>query len=145
MNRKNLVLAGALAAIGIVALGSIGFAAAQTGDGSQDSGMHGTMSGDGQMGSHTGMAGMAGDMSMNGTDHMAGDCGGQQSQMHETVAASLGITVAELDAQLASGKTIADIAKEKGIDLTTVQAAMQEAHSAGHGAGMMHSSMSGTS
>jgi hypothetical protein len=142
MNRKNLVLAGALGTIGALGLASIGFAAAQTGDNPDGSGMHGTMSGAGQMGNH---AAMAGDMPMDEMGDMAsGDCSGQQSQMHEAVASALGMTVAELDSQLASGKTIADIARDKGVDLATVHAAMQGLHSAGHGSGMMHSGMSAT-
>jgi hypothetical protein len=69
-----------------------------------------------------------GDMSGHGTE--------QQAKMHEAAAKALGITVAELDAQLASGKTIADIAAAKGIDLATLHSAMKGVHPDGDCAGM---------
>jgi hypothetical protein len=48
------------------------------------------------------------------------------------MAAALGMTVEELQAQLAAGKTVAAIAQERGVDLTAVHAAMQaEYHAAG--------------
>jgi hypothetical protein len=134
MNTKKVVLAGALAAVAILALGTIGFAAAQTRSGPDGSSMHGTM------GNHDQMSGHAG-MNCDAMDEMSAAGTGHHAQMHEAVAKALGITVAELDAQLASGNTVADIAKEKGIDLDTLHAAMQEAHPAGHGAGMNHAGM----
>ena len=133
MNTRKLVLGGAMASVGILALGSIGFAVAQTGGTPGGSDTHGTMTGQGQMGDH---AGMTGHQSMGATGDMPGHGTEQQAQMHEVAATALGITVAELDAQLKAGKTIADIAKEKGIDLATLRAAMQGAHPGGHGAGM---------
>jgi hypothetical protein len=91
------------------------------------------MAGHGHMGDHTGMTGHE---SMGGMDEMPGHNTEQQTAMHEAAAKALGITVAELDAQLASGKTIADIAAAKGIDLATVHTAMQGADADGHCAGM---------
>jgi hypothetical protein len=79
----------------------------------------------GQMGRHSGMSGMPG----HSTERHA--------QMHEAAAKALGVTGAELDTQLQSGKSVAAIAAEKGIDLATLQASMEGAHPAGHGASMM--------
>lgn len=141
MNTRKLAVAGTLAAIGIIALGTFGFAYAQTGGGDAGAGMHGTMPATGQMGDH---AAMAGHGSMSQMGGMAGDCSGPQSQMHEAAAEALGITVADLESQMASGKTIADIAADRGVALETVHEAMHEAGAAGHGHGMMHSGTPGT-
>ena len=140
MNARKLILGGAVMAVGILAFGSIGFAVAQTSDTPNGQGAHGTMAGHGQMGDH---ADMAGHGSMGEMDDMPGHATGQQAAMHEAAAKALGITVTELDSQLASGKTIADIAAAKGIDLATLQAAMQAAHPEGHGTGMGVSGMNG--
>lgn len=120
MRMKKLVLGGAIAAIGLFALASVGLAVAQTGGGATPTPTE-TPSGPG--------------------GHMGGDHGsimGQMDQVHqqmqEVVAKALGLTVDELNAQLDAGKTISDIAKEKGIDMATVTAAIQAAHPAG---GMM--------
>jgi hypothetical protein len=127
MNTRKVVLAGALAATAILTLSTIGFAAAQTGGGSDGSSMHGASGMSGQMSGHAGM----------GCESMDGMTGAGAGQMHEALATALGITVDELNAQLASGKTVADIASEKGIDLETLHTAMQEAH----GASMNHAGM----
>lgn len=132
MNGKKLVISAAAA--GVFALGSIGFAAAQAADGTPagTGARHGTMTGAGPMG---------------GADHAArhaatGAAGVQDCDQHDTrhaaAAAALGITVAELDAALDSGKTMADIATEKGVDLDTIRTAMQGSRPANGGAGMGH-------
>jgi len=48
----------------------------------------------------------------------------------DAVAKALGMTSADLSAELKSGKTLSAIATEKGVDLQTVQAAIQAAHNA---------------
>jgi len=48
----------------------------------------------------------------------------------EAAAEALGMTVDELKTQLWGGKTLADLAEEKGIDLADVQAAVQAAQEA---------------
>jgi hypothetical protein len=141
MNTRKLAVAGTLAAIGIIALGTFGFAYAQTGGSDGDGGMRGTTPGAGPMGDH---AAMAGHISMSQMSDMAGDCSGQQAQMHEAAAEALGITVADLESQIASGKTIADISADRGVALETVHEAMHEAGAAGHGHEMMHSETPGT-
>lgn len=130
MNTRKVVLAGTLAGVAILTLSTVGFAAAQSGGGTDGSETHGAMADHEQMSGH-------GDMDCDSMDGMEG--------AHGAVAAALGLTVAELDAELASGKTVADIATENGIDLETLHATMQETHGAGHGAGMNHAGMmSGT-
>lgn len=47
--------------------------------------------------------------------------------MHETIAEALGLSVEELDAALAEGQTMWQIAQAQGVDLAEVQATMQAA------------------
>ena len=125
MKTRNLVLAGAVAAVGLLGFATVGLAFAQTGDGPtpaatvSPTGPHGHMGNNGSMNDHMGQMGQAHD------------------QMHDTVAKALGITVDELNAQLNAGKTVPDIAREKGVDMAAVTAAMQAAHPDGYGPGMM--------
>lgn len=135
MNTKKLVF-GAAAAAGLLALGSLSFAAAQSADGPpRGPESHGPMTGHEQMGNHAQMA-EHGPMSGQGSE--------QHTQMHADAAAALGVTVDELDALFESGKTISDIAAEKGVDLDTFRTTMQASHATGHGAGMTHGAMNGT-
>jgi hypothetical protein len=53
-----------------------------------------------------------------------------QDAMHAAIAEALGISVEELDAALAEGKTLYILAQELGVDFADVQAAMQAAHEA---------------
>jgi len=52
------------------------------------------------------------------------------SQMQSAVANALGMTPDDLNAQLRAGKTIAQIAQSKNIDLTKLHDAVQAAHKA---------------
>lgn len=61
----------------------------------------------------------------------------RHDQMHAAAAQALGISVDELEAQLAAGKTVATIAAERGIDLATVQDAMRAQRPGPGGAGRM--------
>ena len=132
MNTRKLVIGTVGAAV--LALGGIGFAAAQTADDPPGNGpQQGTVDGRGPM---RGNGDMIRQQAMDGTGIACNDTD-QQTQMHEAAATALCITVDELNAELAAGKTVADIAAEKGIDFATVRAAMQEARPAGHGPGAM--------
>lgn len=53
-----------------------------------------------------------------------------RSQMQGAVAKALGMTLDELNAQLRAGKTIAQIAQDKKIDLTKLHDDVQAAHKA---------------
>ena len=129
MNVRRLILAGALAGTAILTLSTIGFAAAQTrGPGSP--GVHAAMANIGQM---TASA----DMNCAAMDGMGTAGTKLHEQMQAAAASALGMTVSELDSRLASGKTMAEIAAEKGVALGTLQAAMQKAH----GTGMNHAGM----
>jgi hypothetical protein len=81
--------------------------------------------------------GGAGAMGSQGPSATGGQAGVYHDQMHEAAAKALGITVSDLQTQLDAGKTVAQIAQERGVDLTTVQAAMKDAHPGGMGAGGM--------
>src|SRR5665647_1326887 len=118
MRTRNMFLGGAIAAIGLLGFATAGLAVAQTGGDATPApaGHHGNMG-----------------------DHgaMMGQMGQAHEPMHEAVAKALGLTVDDLNAQIAAGKTVPDIAREKGIDMATVTAAMQAAHPDGYGPGMM--------
>lgn len=51
-------------------------------------------------------------------------------ELHAATAEALGLTVAELDAELAAGKTLVEIAAERGVDIDTVLEARREARAA---------------
>lgn len=55
----------------------------------------------------------------------------QQGALHEAVAQALGISTDELTAAHAAGKTVVQLASERGIELNTVTAAVLEAHKQG--------------
>ncbi|MFN8633075.1 MAG: hypothetical protein U0893_04410 [Chloroflexota bacterium] len=54
--------------------------------------------------------------------------GGAGGTMHAAIAAALGMSTDELFAALRSGKTVAQIAQEKGVDFETVVKAALDAH-----------------
>jgi hypothetical protein len=58
----------------------------------------------------------------------AGPAAGLQDTTHGAIAATLGLSAEELFTALRSGKTIAQLAQEKGVDLETVVTAALEAH-----------------
>ena len=57
-----------------------------------------------------------------------GPAAGQPGVAHEAIAAALGMTSDELFAAQRGGKTVADLAQEKGVDLETVVTAAVGAH-----------------
>ena len=63
------------------------------------------------------------------------------AQGEATLAKALGLTVEQLQAQLKAGKTVDDLAKEKGINLNALHTTM---HSTMHGAGAPGAMMGGT-
>ncbi|MGE0600679.1 MAG: hypothetical protein AB7J35_05075 [Dehalococcoidia bacterium] len=114
--KKKLALSGAATVIGLLGLASVGLAVAQSGDDGSTTPAPGVHAGPGAM---------------------SGVTGEGHEEMQDALAKALGISVDELTAELASGKTVADIAAEKGIDLAALRGTMQEAHpGGGHGAGM---------
>ncbi len=58
------------------------------------------------------------------TDHPRADCGPGFGASLDAAASALGITTDELATELRAGKTIADVAGEKGVDVQTVIDAM---------------------
>ena len=55
----------------------------------------------------------------------------QQGALHDAVAQALGISTDELNAAHAAGKTVAQLASERGIDLDTVTAVALQTHQQG--------------
>lgn len=54
--------------------------------------------------------------------------GAGPGSMHQAIASALGMSTDELFAELRSGKTVAQIAQEKGVDLDTVIEEAEKAH-----------------
>jgi hypothetical protein len=67
--------------------------------------------------------------------HADGETRPDHDQMQAAIAGALGITVEELEAERAAGKTVATIAQERGVSLDVVRAAMQGGHQAAGMAG----------
>ena len=130
MNVRRLILAGALAAAAILTLSTIGFAAAQTRSGPGSPSVHAAMA-------NTGQLTASADMNCAAMDGMGAAGTKLHDQMQAAAASALGMTVSELDSRLASGKTMAEVAAEKGVAPGTLHAAMQKAH----GTGMNHAGM----
>lgn len=84
-----------------------------------------------------GIAGHIGHMGGGPGTAQGTETGPYHDQMQAAAATALGITVDDLNTQLTAGKTIAQIAQERGIDFAKVQAAMQAARPAGTGRGLM--------
>lgn len=124
MNAKKLGLSAAVAAVGLLALGTAGLAVADDGDAPGSPGWAMPMAHHGQM--------------RGGPDGARTGTGEQHDEMQAAIAKALGITVADLNAQIDAGRTVPEIASDKGVDMTTVTAAMQAARPAGRGGpGMM--------
>ena len=129
MNSKRLLIALTVGAIGVTSIAGAGIALAD--DGTPGPGP--------QVGFMRGGHGPAeGRGPANTTEP-----GVRQDQMHQAAATALGISVDELEAQLAEGKTVARIATERGVDLATVQAAMRDERPAGAHAGRMAGNRAG--
>ena len=57
--------------------------------------------------------------------------GGMHTLVWEAVANALGITTDELNAELTNGKSLADLAEEKGLDRAALVTELESAHEAG--------------
>ena len=62
-------------------------------------------------------------MTMSGS-MASGEMSATQTQMQATVAKALGITADELQSQLKAGRTVPQIAKERGVDLSRLRDAV---------------------
>lgn len=73
--------------------------------------------------------------------HVRGQMGPYHDAMQAALAGALGMTVDDLQAELAAGKTVPQIAQERGVDLAKIREVMQAQHAAmggpGHGPGFM--------
>lgn len=118
---KKLLWIGLIAVVALLALGATGYAYAQ-GEQPTPPAPYGQGYGPGMMG----RGGMMGRWYQGGT--------GQYGPMHEymvsAMAAALGMTDEELDAELASGKTMWQVAEAKGLSLEEFQKLMLDARQA---------------
>lgn len=137
MGRTRILgLAGAGLIAGALVLGSAGFVAAQTPPNPGAAGPGGR--GPALLQEHGGRGPMAGrHAEQPGTE--------QHAQMQAAVAQALGLTVEQLQAELAAGKTVPQIAQERGVDLAKVHEAARAAHQADgqHGRGQGHRGAAG--
>lgn len=110
MKKRVLTLIGAGVTAGALAIGAAGLVAAQ---------------GPGP-GPGTG-PGVCPATATQATCQAAGPLAGQPEEVRAAVAAVLGMTVEELEAAHAEGKTILMLAQERGIDMAAIHAAVQAA------------------
>ena len=117
MTRTRIaVIAGAVVVAGALFVGGTTWVSAQTPP-TPWARMHGAMGG---MQGHGAMAGTA--------DHAA--MMAQHPEMSAAVAKALGLTTEELQVQIKAGKTVPQIAQEKGINLDTLRTTMMAQHQA---------------
>lgn len=137
MSRTRILgLAGAGLIAGALVLGGAGFVAAQTPPNPGVAGPGGR--GPALMQEHGGRGPMAG-------RHVAQQGTERHAQVQAAVAEALGLTAEQLQAELAAGKTVPQIAQERGVDLAKVHEAARAAHPSGgqHGQGQGHRGAAG--
>jgi hypothetical protein len=138
MSKFKLVVIAAVVALAAVAVLGVGLVAAQVSTG------WGHMANGGMMAGYGWQAGMPAYGMMSGSGMMAGDFGAMEAMhtwmsqtggMHTVVwdalAATLDLAPAELQAELAAGRTLAQIAETQGVDATELAAALETAMQAG--------------
>lgn len=113
MKSRKLLIVAAVAAFGLIGIGG-GAALAAAGQ-APTPGAHWAMGPGG--GGHGPGPGVTTD----------GTVGPYHDQIHQAAADALGITVQDLDARLAAGETMYEIADSLGVSFNTVQTAMQSA------------------
>jgi len=124
---KITVASGLIVATGASVLGITGFASAQVAQRSASVVAVAEPSGSVTNTDPTSPAGntnAAGSPMVEGKNHQGHGPGKGHGQGGEAVATALGITVDELKTELTSGKSIADVAKAKNVDIAKVIAAM---------------------
>jgi uncharacterized protein (DUF433 family) len=124
---KIAVASGLVVASGAAVLGVTGFASAQVAQRSASVVAVAEPSGSVTNTDPTSPAGntnAAGSPMVEGKNHQGHGPGKGHGQGGEAVATALGITVDELKTELTSGKSIADVAKAKNVDIAKVIAAM---------------------
>ena len=87
----------------------------------------GLMGGAGMMGGY----GQNGNGWMNGMHQWVAETGGMHTLVWESLAEALGLTTDELNAELSSGKTLAQIAEEQGVSQEQLAASLETAVQAG--------------
>ena len=118
---KYVKILGVAAVVGVVALVGVAAVFAQPPAPTQTPGGFGP----GMMGGYGRMGGGSGPGWMGGGFGLMAE---YRDLIHTQIAEALGLTLDELNAELAAGKTPFVIAQEKGIDFAKVQEAMQAAH-----------------
>jgi hypothetical protein len=124
---KIAVASGLVVASGAAVLGVTGFASAQVAQRSASVVAVAEPSGSVTNTDPTSPAGntnAAGSPMVEGKNHQGHGPGKGHGQGGEAVATALGVTVEELKTELSSGKSIADVAKAKNVDIAKVIAAM---------------------
>lgn len=122
--KKFLLIGTAIVAVAILALGVVGYAYAQTPVPPT------TPYGPGMGGRGGGMMGGGMRGGMMGGQYAAGETGPMHDYMLKTFAEALDMTPEALQAELDGGKTMWQVAQEKGLTTEQIQALMTEARAA---------------
>ena len=124
MNTK-LVKILLVVAVSVIALGALGLGVAYA----QNPTPNSPFTPGGMMGGFWGRQG--GSNSMSAMHNWMTTTGGMHTLVWDSVANSLGLTTDELNVELNSGKTLAALAEEKGLDRAALVAELESAHQAG--------------
>ena len=126
---KKLVLIGVVVIVAVLALGVAGFAYAQEPQPTEPV-PFGPGYGGGMLGRGAGMMGRGGGMMGRSNQGTEGQYGPMHEYMVGAMAEALGMTDEELDAELAAGKTMWQVAEAKGLSLEDFQKLMIDARTA---------------
>lgn len=121
----NFVKILVVAAVAVVALGALGLGVAFA----QNPTPNSPFPPGGMMGGAWSQQG--GSFDMGAMHNWMTSTGGMHTLVWDTVASALGLTSDELTAELNSGKTLAVLAEEKGLDWAALVAELESAHQAG--------------
>ena len=125
---KKILMVSAVVIVALVTLGFAGYAYAQTQQPQNPGGFYGS---GGMMGGRGGMMNGqsgAGWGWMNSMHQWMTASGGMHTFVWNALAEAIGMTSDELTAEVNNGKTIAQIAEEKGVSSTDLAAALETAH-----------------
>ena len=123
--KTNLVKILVVAAVAMLALGALGLGVAYA----QNPTPNSPFTPGGMMGGFWGRQG--GSNSMSAMHNWMTTTGGMHTLVWDSVANSLGLTTDELNVELNSGKTLAALAEEKGLDQAALVTELEKAHKAG--------------
>ena len=126
MNNKIKIFG--IALVAVLALSALGAGVVFAQSPTSNTGFGWMMGGNGQTGYGPGMMGGYDSGSMSAMHAWMNTSGGMHTYVWNALAEKLGLTSDELTAEVNNGKTIAQIAEEKGVSSTDLAAALETAH-----------------